>query len=202
MPKQSLRTAMLERRRRISTADRAAWGQAAQSRLLSTPEYVAANVLALYSPVRDEVPTDTIFHAAREAGKRLAYPRVAATGLEFVEVSDLDGMRPGRFGVLEPVGVSLLPLATIDLMVIPGVAYDLEGFRLGYGKGCYDRFLHGSDVKPLRAGFCYELQLTASLPVENHDIAMHLLITESRILRFAPQLGEVAAPGGTPLTTS
>lgn len=202
MPKQSLRTAMLERRRRISTANRAAWGQAAQFRLLSTPEYVAANVLALYSPVRDEIPTDTIFHAAREAGKRLAYPRVAATGLEFVEVSDLDGMRPGRFGVLEPVGVSLLPLATIDLMVIPGVAYDLEGFRLGYGKGCYDRFLHGSDVKPLRAGFCYELQLTASLPVENHDIAMHLLITESRILRFAPQLGEVAAPGGTPLTTS
>lgn len=198
MPKQSLRAAMLERRRQISTADRAAWGRSAQSGLLSTPEYAAANVLALYSPVRDEVPTDEIFRAAREAGKRVAYPRVAAAGLEFVEVSDLDGLRLGRFGILEPVGASPLPLAAIDLMVIPGVAYDLEGFRLGYGKGCYDRFLHGSDVKPRRVGFCYELQLTASLPVQNHDIAMHLLITESRILRFAPQLGDVAAAGGTP----
>lgn len=202
MPKQSLRAAMLERRRQISTADRAAWGRSAQFGLLSTPEYAAANFLALYSPVRDEVPTDEIFRAAREAGKRVAYPRVAAAGLEFVEVSDLDGLRLGRFGILEPVSASPLPLAAIDLMVIPGVAYDLEGFRLGYGKGCYDRFLHGSDVKPRRAGFCYELQLTASLPVENHDIAMHLLITESRILRFAPQLGDVAAAGGTPLTTS
>lgn len=201
MPKQSLRTAMLERRRRISMADRAAWGQAAQSRLLSTPEYAAANVLALYSPVRDEVPTDAIFHAARAAGKRVAYPRVAA-GLEFVEVFDLDGMRPGRFGIREPVGASPLPLAAIDLMVLPGVAYDLEGFRLGYGKGYYDRFLHGHAVKPRRAGLCYELQLTASLPVENHDIAMHLLITESRVLRFAPQLGDVAAAGGNSLTTS
>lgn len=198
MPKQSLRTAMLERRRRISMADRAAWGQAAQSGLLSTPEYTAANVLALYSPVRDEVPTDAVFRAARKAGKRVAYPRVAAVGLEFVEVSDLGDLRHGRFGILEPAGASLFPLEAIDLMVIPGVAYDLEGFRLGYGKGCYDRFLHGSDVKPRRAGFCYELQLTASLPVENHDIAMHLLITESRILRFASQLGDVAATGGTP----
>ncbi|MDX9708869.1 MAG: 5-formyltetrahydrofolate cyclo-ligase [Trichloromonas sp.] len=197
MPKQSLRAAMLERRR-ISTADRAAWGQAAQSRLLSSPEYAAANFLALYSPVRDEVPTDEIFRAARKSGKRVAYPRVAADGLEFVEVSDLNGLRPGRFGILEPIGASPLPLAAIDLMVIPGVAYDLEGFRLGYGKGCYDRFLHGSGAKPRRAGFCYELQLVASLPVENHDIAMHLLITESRILRFAPQFGDVAAAGGTP----
>lgn len=202
MPKQSLRTALLERRRRISTADRAAWGRSAQSGLLSTPEYAAANVLALYSPVRDEVPTDEIFCAARKAGKRVAYPRVAAAGLEFVEVSDPDGLRPGCFGILEPVGASPLPLAAIDLMVIPGVAYDLEGFRLGYGKGCYDQFLHGSGAKPRRAGFCYELQLVASLPVENHDIAMHLLITESRILRFAPQFGDVAAAGGNPLTTS
>ncbi len=184
MPKQSLRSAMLARRRNISASDRAAWGDAAQTGLLSSPEYAAATVLALYSPVHDEVPTSGIFHAARTGGKRLVYPRVVGGDLEFVEVSDLGELRPGRFGIPEPTGDNILPLAAVDLMVIPGVAYDLEGFRLGYGKGCYDRLLQGLKMRPRRVGFCYELQLLDSLPVENHDIAMHLLITESRILRF------------------
>jgi len=184
MPKQSIRSTMLARRRRMLAEDRAVLSRAVQARFLRTPEFLAASTLALYSPVHNEVLTEDVFHAASERGKRLAYPRVGATGLEFVEVAALVEFQRGRFGLLEPTGHRVLPVDALDLMVVPGVAYDLAGFRLGYGKGFYDRFLHDAARCPQLIGFCFEQQLVDALPVETHDIAMHLLITETRILRF------------------
>ncbi len=184
MPKKSIRSTMLAHRRHLAAVTCAASSHAAQARLIETPEFSRATVLALYSPVFNEVFTEELFHAARRLGKRVAYPRVCGEALEFVEVSCREELKPGAFGVLEPSGSLVLPATSLDLMLVPGVAFDQAGFRLGYGKGFYDRFLHAADHCPCLVGFCYEFQLVADLPVESHDVGMSMLVTEARTLRF------------------
>ncbi|WP_432823438.1 5-formyltetrahydrofolate cyclo-ligase [Trichloromonas sp.] len=184
MPKKSIRATMLAQRRHLASVTCASLSHAAQLRLLETPEFLQAAVLALYSPVYNEVFTEELFHAALRHGKRVAYPRVCGEVLEFVEVTRLAELKSGVFGVLEPSGSSVLSACDLDLMLVPGVAFDQAGFRLGYGKGFYDRFLHAADRCPCLVGFCFEFQLVDDLPVESHDIGMNMLVTDARTLRF------------------
>jgi 5-formyltetrahydrofolate cyclo-ligase len=184
MPKKSIRTAMLAQRRHLAAVTCAAMSHAAQVRLLETPEFSRAKALALYSPILNEVFTEELFQAARRLGKRVAYPRVCGDSLEFVEVTRLEELRPGVLGVLEPAGSLVLPAGALDLMLVPGVSFDQAGFRLGYGKGYYDRFLHAADRCPCLVGFCFDFQLIADLPMESHDVGMNMVVTESRTWRF------------------
>lgn len=183
MPKPSIRAGMLARRRRLTPASWSALSRLAQARFLETPEFSQASVLALYSSVGNEVATGEIHQAARRLGKRVAYPRVADRHLEFVEVASLAELNPGAFGIPEPVGAALAP-ELLDLILAPGVAFDRQGFRLGYGKGFYDRFLHTDGRRICPVGFCFDFQMVDELPVEAHDVGMHMLITEARTLRF------------------
>ncbi len=184
MPKKSIRSTMLVQRRQLASADCVAMSHAAQMRLLATPEFSRAATLALYSPIQNEVFTDELFHAARRLAKRVAYPRIRRDSLEFVEVGALAELQPGRFGIPEPAGDTLLAAADLDFMLVPGVAFDRGGFRLGYGKGYYDRFLHAVDRRPCLAGFCFDFQLVADLPMEAHDVGMNLVVTDVRTLHF------------------
>jgi 5-formyltetrahydrofolate cyclo-ligase len=184
MPKRSIREEMLQRRRHLAAATCLGSSLAAQRRLLSTPEFAAALTVALYCPTRNEVFTEELFATARRHGKRVAYPRVRGGQLEFVQVADLQTLTPGAFGILEPVGDSLLRLGELDLVVVPGVAFDRRGHRLGYGKGFYDRLLHGAPPAVL-AGLCFDFQLVDVLPHEEHDVCMDLLVTDERTLMFS-----------------
>ncbi|MEJ2201154.1 MAG: 5-formyltetrahydrofolate cyclo-ligase, partial [Desulfuromonadaceae bacterium] len=184
MPKKSIRASMLEQRRQLATAVYAELSRKVQDRLLETPEFAAAEILALYSPVANEVATDELFHRARRQGKRVAYPRVRGELLEFVEVGQLAELTPGFRGILEPSGSMLVPLAGLDLLLVPGVVFDQRGHRLGYGKGFYDRTLHLSGRCAKLIGLSFEFQLVTELPVEFHDIGMDMLVTETRALQF------------------
>lgn len=172
----------LERRRSLSAEQRRSYGWAIQCRLLETRLYLQSRMVGLYSPVRNEVPTNDIFEAALRAGKRTVYPKVVDTSLEFVEVSALDDFRKGAFGIPEPTGTGRIDLADLDLLIVPGVAFDLRGGRLGYGKGFYDRALAVGDFSGRLVGLCYEAQLLPHLPRESHDILMDIVITEERTL--------------------
>lgn len=183
MPKRSIRDELLARRRHLATVTCLSRSLAAQQRLLLTPEFAAAAVVALYSSVRNEVFTEEVFTSARRAGKTVTYPRVRGTLLEFVEVAERQELVPGAFGILEPVGVRLIPPAALELIVVPGVAFDLAGHRLGYGKGYYDRFLH--ERRGRLAGLCFDFQLVERLPAEAHDVRMDMVVTEERTLRLA-----------------
>jgi 5-formyltetrahydrofolate cyclo-ligase len=184
MPKISIRQTVLNRRRSLTAEICLADSLQVQARLLGLPEFAVAACLALYSPIANEVFTEAVFDAARQLGKRIAYPRVAGAELEFFAVEDRRELGPGTFGVLEPKGGRQVPLAAIDLVVIPGVAFDLHGHRLGYGKGFYDRTFGAESDKPLLAGFAFELQVMERLPKERHDVRLDLLITEERVVDF------------------
>jgi 5-formyltetrahydrofolate cyclo-ligase len=186
MPKRSIRDDLLARRRHLADATCLGSSIRAQRRLLESAEFAAAASLALYSSIHNEVFTEEILSAARRRGMQVSYPRVHGATLEFVEVREGCELAPGAFGVLEPTGSLVVPLPSVDLVVVPGVAFDYAGHRLGYGKGFYDRVLHDCAGRATKIGLCFDFQLLPALPAEKHDVCMDLVITEERLLRFAP----------------
>jgi 5-formyltetrahydrofolate cyclo-ligase len=184
MPKKTIRSELLARRRHLSTETCLSLSLRIQERLLGAAEFDDAMALAIYSPVWNEVFTEEIFRSARCVGKRTAYPRIREKSLDFVEVIELNELVPGKFGIPEPTNGPAMSLAELDLVVVPGVAFDLTGHRLGYGSGFYDRVLHGCGKRGLLVGLCFGFQVLETLPAEAHDIRMDLVITEKDIYRF------------------
>ena len=178
MPKRSIRADLLARRKHLAAETCLSYSLQIQHSLMQTAEFQSASAIALYSPVLNEVFTEELFRAACSAGKLIAYPRVRGADLEFVRVADASELVPGAFGVLQPTGEHVLFPATLDMVVVPGVGFDHHGFRMGYGKGFYDRGLHCSRRPGCLVGLCFELQLLEQLPVESHDVRMDMIITE------------------------
>jgi 5-formyltetrahydrofolate cyclo-ligase len=94
-----------------------------------------ARCLALYSAIHNEVSTDEIVGQALDSGKCLVFPRVSGEDLEFVLIESPSELVSGAFGVKEPKSCNLVPVEKLDLIVVPGVAFDQRGHRLGYGRG-------------------------------------------------------------------
>jgi 5-formyltetrahydrofolate cyclo-ligase len=191
MPKQSIRSEVLAWRRHLAAETCLQHSLLIQARLMRSPEFREAAAIALYSPVQNEVFTEQVFRQALKQGKSVVYPRVRGSDLEFVQVGDPAELAPGAFGVLEPTGSRVVSPACLDLVVVPGVAFDRAGHRLGYGKGFYDRGLQGQGSCFL-AGLCFELQIVDNLPAEAHDIRMDMVMTEkcryNFTARFSPDL--------------
>ena len=113
--------------------------------------------------------------------KRVALPRISDANLTFHWVTCREELRPGRFGILEPPAEASEAGNGFDLILVPGLAFDLQGGRLGRGKGYYDRFL--STASGLRAGVCFEDQIVEAIPGEPHDVRMDFVVTPSAISR-------------------
>lgn len=184
MPKNLVREKLLTLRRQCEADYCLELSRRVQARFLATESFRRARCLALYSPVHNEVETEAVAREALAAGKSLVYPRVRGKELDFVKVEDPGLLKPGRFAVPEPVGGEVVVLQDVNLLVVPGVAFDLAGHRLGYGKGFYDRCLAEFSVAVERVGFSYDFQVIDALPVLPHDQRLSMLITEKRILRF------------------
>lgn len=178
MPKKSIRSEILARRRSLAAETCLHRSLLVQQRLMETPEFRKSTAVALYSPVRNEVFTELVFQKALAMGKLVAYPRVNGAEIEFIQVVEDSELVPGAFGVLEPKGARTVSVTSLDMIITPGVAFDRSGHRLGYGKGFYDRILHGIRKPGVLAGLCFELQLVDKLPAEEHDVRMDMVITE------------------------
>lgn len=173
----------MEWRSGLPEAARCRYGEAIARRVIALEAFCRARTIGLYSPVRGEVPTASIFAAAVSCGKRVAYPRVCgAEDMEFVTVADLADLQRGSFGVAEPVGRDTVAVSELDMLIMPGVAFSLSGWRLGYGKGYYDRLLCREKPAGPLAGICYEGQLVPALSGEAHDVPVQLIVTEARVV--------------------
>lgn len=183
MPKTIPRQTMLDQRRQLSPQEVVERSLAAQERLLAWPRFHRVHTVALYAPVRNEVATDRLFAALVARGARAVYPLVVGDDLTFHQVQQHADLLPGHFGVAEPSAESpQISEKEIELVVVPGVAFDRSGHRLGYGKGYYDRFLAARHEAGGRLiGLCYDFQLVESLPVEEHDVPMDLLVTDRQL---------------------
>jgi len=183
--KSSLRTALLRQREQLSRAEVVARSAVAQAQVISLPAFQQAKTIALYSPIRNEVETDSLLTAALTVGKQVCYPCVFAGELRFFQVQSSTDLRVGCFGVCEPdrQSVEITP-AQLELLLVPGVAFDRSGHRLGYGRGYFDRFFDGGCFTGLGVGFAYDFQIQDALPAEEHDQRVALLVTDKEI--FSP----------------
>lgn len=185
MPKHSLRRRMLASRRSLAHDEWHAASLLAQQRLIALDEFREAACMALYAPIHNEIDTALLLETAFVAGKRVLYPAVCGNHLVFRQVEGLECLSQGCFGILEPCATGRDHQADeADLIVVPGVAFDLNGHRIGYGKGFYDRFLQHPGRKALLAGLCHDFQLIGTpLPSDPHDIRMDLIISDQRVIR-------------------
>lgn len=152
------------------------------ARLIEQPVWKTARSVLLFSPLPQEPNIRPLLHAALAAGKQTALPRYKAiqTGYEAALVTDADrDFVEGKFSILEPSPhCDILPLNRLDLVLVPGVAFDWHGRRLGRGKGFYDRLL--ADVSGKTCGVAFDQQMVEAVPVEPHDVRLNCILTPSR----------------------
>lgn len=154
------------------------------SSLFSLSEYKNAGYIAIYKALPSEVSTDNIITTALSQGKIVALPKTVGSKMTFYKIGQNEPLIKSPFGVLEPEEneENLLSPQDFDLIIVPGVAFDRNKNRLGYGKGCYDRFL--PETRGVIIALCFDGQLAESNELITHefDIKMQKLITESEII--------------------
>jgi 5-formyltetrahydrofolate cyclo-ligase len=185
--KAELRREMRARRDALPSEERAAWTAAIAERVLALSEVRAARVVHGFLGIGSEVGTEALMRTFLERGVRVVFPRVApGRVLEHLEVRDLDSMVAGPMGLREPDPRVSAPvdLAEVEVMLVPGLAFDLGGYRVGYGGGYYDRVLAelSSRGAATTIGIAFEVQVVDEVPREAHDLAVQVLVTERRTM--------------------
>ena len=169
-------------RRALAPEDVAARGARAQSRLLALPGFARARTVALYAPLAGEVPTEALLSAALAAAKTVCFPVVPPHGrvLTFRAVQSASDLVPaGRLAIREPTASSPeVALDSIELFVVPGVAFTRDGQRLGRGAGYYDATLAAASPRSLRVGLAFGEQVLDTLPVTPGDFPVDQVVTE------------------------
>ena len=140
------------------------------------PQFRQAHTVLLYWSMDDEVQTHDFVEQYAQC-KCLLLPCVDGDLLRLRQFTGIDSMRPGdQFGVAEPIGPEFTAIDRIDMIVVPGVAFDTHGNRMGRGRGFYDRLLKTTTA--YKVGVAFRFQVLESIPVDAHDIAMDCVISE------------------------
>jgi 5-formyltetrahydrofolate cyclo-ligase len=182
--KAHLRSKMSARLRPLSSKQILEWGRKIQKRIIDAPIFERSKTLAIYAPFQNEVRTDDLFDQARKGGKKVAFPRVAEEKrrLVFCWVDAWEDLVSSPLGPLAPrSGLPEVPYDALELMVIPGLAFDFQGYRLGRGKGFYDKTLEG--FSGVRLGIAYGFQVVQRLPRSQWDEPMQWVATEDNLYK-------------------
>jgi len=162
-----------------------------EENLVAQKEYLEAKSVAGYVAREDEVQTVPILERVIAGGKKMVVPRVdpVSDQLQFFEIRGTRELAPGRFGILEPKGTGApVPLDETDIVLVPLIAWDGRGYRVGYGKGYFDRALstRGSSAA---IGLAFESQAVPRVPDSGSDVPLNLVVTENRVVRFGKAPG-------------
>jgi len=186
--KRALRDRVLGRRDALPGAQRLAAGEALRARLTALPVVAGARTMLCFASFRSEVDTTPLIAWCLARGTAVALPRiVGAHHMEAYAVTDLQrDLVAGRWDIPEPrPGLPLVDPAAIDVVIVPGSAFDRAGGRMGYGGGFYDTFLARLRPDARRIGIGFDLQVVDRVPREAHDLCVDLIVTESRAIETA-----------------
>ena len=152
------------------------------TKIIKTKEYQEARVIALYKSLSSEVNLDDLINYAIEHNKKIVLPKVEGSDLFFYVIGIDEELVKSNFGILEPISnqEKLVDKKQIDLVIVPGICFDKERNRLGFGKGFHDRYLAKSNVYKIGVGFNCQLLTDDILPVNQFDIKMDKVITEEK----------------------
>ncbi len=180
--KNEIRQKLKKLRAQMPAAEVAEKSVKAAQLFLQSDFYRTANQIMLYMKLGNETDTSNIISRAFADGKRLIFPVTEQkTGIITpVYAEEKTVFKKGNFSVLEPVDAEKADISKIDVIIVPGVAFDKTGGRIGFGKGCYDRLL--KNINAVKIGCCYEFQICEHIPCDEHDIKMDFIITENGII--------------------
>jgi 5-formyltetrahydrofolate cyclo-ligase len=176
--KASIRESLLKKRVGMSEALKRELSNAICKNILNFNLFKSALNVALYFPVRSEVD---ILPLTTVKGKYFVFPKVVKKDLFFSHAEYPDGFIIGAFGIPEPVTSKYMDFGEIDLFIVPGIAFDKSGYRLGYGKGFYDRLI-SKHAQIISLGICYNDFLLKGLKVEPWDTRVNYMVTDQGVL--------------------
>ncbi|ERI90113.1 5-formyltetrahydrofolate cyclo-ligase [Clostridiales bacterium oral taxon 876 str. F0540] len=151
------------------------------NKVITSRSYINAKTIFIYVSMGSEADTHRIINKALEDNKLICVPKVInrKEGMKAIKIKSLSELVPGNFGVLEPVSFeSQINPAEIDLLIMPGLAFDKFGGRLGYGAGYYDRFLQFVKKEARKLALAYSFQILDKVPMEDYDVFIDEIITE------------------------
>ena len=180
--KNEIRKLNKQKRAKMAKNEAEEKSRAAAKAFLESEIYKNCRVLMLYMPLGNETDTSYIKSAAFAAGKKVVFPVTnAQTGdITPCYANEQTQFTKGAFSVTEPCGEAFAAVGDIDVVIVPGIAFDCIGRRVGFGKGCYDKFLRKASA--IKVGLCYNFQLCKQIPTEEHDVNMDYIVTESGVI--------------------
>lgn len=175
MNKQELRRTIRERKRAMTEEEIVERSNALAEKFYHTPAYQAAATIYGYLPYNQEVRIVPMLQRALDEGKRVAVPKVYGEEMRFIYLEDLTQVSKGYAGIPEPIADAPVAEDKQALVLMPGLAFDPQGHRIGYGGGFYDKFLAKEPHHPTLA-LCYEFQMQAHLDTEEFDIPVDTVL--------------------------
>ncbi|MDI6826440.1 MAG: 5-formyltetrahydrofolate cyclo-ligase [Candidatus Aenigmarchaeota archaeon] len=187
MEKEDIRKKILSLRDSLTEEEMRSKSGLIQKRLFNLPEFKKARTIFFYVSTRNEVKTERMIKSALNLGKRVVVPisDVKERKLILSELKDFDKeLEPGAFNILEPKREFFRPVLSeeVDFIIVPGIAFDKNGDRIGYGMGFYDKFLSSLKKRVPTVGLAYEFQMVDDIPVDDKDVTVDKVLTEERTI--------------------
>jgi 5-formyltetrahydrofolate cyclo-ligase len=180
--KRVVRRAAIEHRNLLSASERSAKSEQITERVLALPEVAGAGTVMVFWSFGSEVQTAPLIERLHEAGTRVVLPRVQEGEIVPVAYEPGDPVASTSFGAMEPAGVELVPEEDVDVVIVPGVAFDRRGGRIGYGGGFYDRLIGRAPSVPAVA-VAFGVQLVEEVPQGRADARVDAIVTEDEVIR-------------------
>lgn len=181
--KEELRKEIKQKRRKLRKEEQRKKSKQIKEKLFSLKEYKEANTILFYVSYNGEVYTHDMIKEALE-NKIVVVPisNVDDKTLNLSILKHFNDLETGSYGILEPKKdfIKEINFDEIDIVIVPGVAFDINGNRMGHGKGYYDKLLEKTKVTTV--GLCFEFQLFEKIPTDNHDKPVNIIITEKRTI--------------------
>ena len=184
MDKKELRKNKMHERDSLSRDEAQALSDIITEKILSLKEYKEADTILTYVSCRSEVITDNLILAALNDGKKVGVPKVEGDIMNFYYINSLDELEAGYFGVREPVvDKALVTDPSGCLMIVPGLAFDKDLNRIGYGKGFYDKYFQSHmDALFTKCGIAFDIQLCEKIEADPYDQPLDMLVTENSVI--------------------
>ncbi len=181
--KNVIRKQMKSLRKNMEREDRFQKSMAIFEQVIMVPEFKRADKIFTYVSMDDEIDTIMLIDYSLSLEKRVFVPRVTGNDMEFYEISDISELSPGYFGIYEPdINGKEPEYSRAGFMCMPGLAFDKQFNRIGYGGGFYDRYL-SRENKFYKAALAYEYQVLEHVPAEECDVKPDMIVTEENVKR-------------------
>ncbi len=184
--KKDIRKMILSQRNKISLKERQKKSGVILKRLIQTSYFLKAFTMMIYVSFSSEVMTEKLINYALRKEKKIAVPTVDLAGHQLIlsEIKHYEELVPSTYGIKEPKQLRIINPDQVELFILPGLAFDEQGTRLGYGGGYFDRLLSTKNTSQNLIGIAYELQIQKELPCTHHDISVNKVITEKKVRTF------------------